>query len=178
MISNQILRLRTDGRQSFTAHAAAARGVVEGEIAHHNLPFSSLVEIVNPPRYPSRAPMTSVALTLMQAFLQDRDYGPFRLTSAPAYVQGLAQDLHIVLFGRPTDWKLVVEYCPDLLERSTIELLLKTLQRGFEAVFSDPALPLSALQVAGGAASAQPSRSARTDASGTGPADASGRGGR
>ncbi|MFC2966691.1 condensation domain-containing protein [Acidimangrovimonas pyrenivorans] len=145
-ISHQVLRLPTADETPFSAHLATTRRVVEEALTHQSLPFSKLVEIVNPPRDPSRAPLVSVAFSLQHVFLRDARYGGFELVSAPSHTPGAAQDLNVVIIGRPAQgWHLHVEYCPELFEPETIEALMATLLADIEAVLADPELPLGAL---------------------------------
>lgn len=144
----QALRLQTDPEARFGPHLARVREVIEGNLAHRNLQFSTLVEIVNPPRDASRAPITSVTLNFMRIFTRPQQYGPFRLAPAPAFNPGAAQDLHILFLERSDGWHLTIEYCPDLYERSTIEGLIETITDGFEAVFADGNLRLGTLPLA------------------------------
>ncbi len=147
-IVNQILRLPTEAGAAFASHVGRVQSVVEGALAHRNLPFSALVEIVNPPRDPSRAPIASVALSLMQVFMPARQYEGFHLTSSPAFNPGSAQDMHILILGRESGWRLTIEYCPDLYEQTTIQALLDTIAGGFERVFASTALRLDDLPLA------------------------------
>lgn len=151
-IANEVLRVPTQSDCGFADHVAAVRDVVEGALAHSNLPFSALVDIVKPPRDPSRAPIASVALTLMHIFMQARQYGTFLLTSSAAFNPGMGQDMHIMILGRPTGWRLTIEYCPDLYEQRTIQGLLTTIGTGFERVFKSTALKLSDLPLGVGLA--------------------------
>ena len=149
-ISHQVLRLPTAPDTAFSAHLATTRRVVEEALTHQALPFSTLVEIVNPPRDPSRAPLVSVAFSLQHVFLKDHRYGGFELVSAPSHTPGSAQDLNIVIIGRPAlGWRLNVEYCPDLFEAPTIEGLMAALTAAIEAVLVDPEVPLGMLPVDG-----------------------------
>ncbi|WP_127901934.1 condensation domain-containing protein [Solirhodobacter olei] len=147
-IVTQALRFPAEPEASFGAHLAGVRTAVEGGLAHRNLEFSTLVEIVNPPRDPSRAPITSVALNFMPVFSDTLDQGAFRLTPAPAFNPGAVQDLHIHFMRRAAGWRMTIEYCPDLYESSTIEGLIATITQGFEAVFADPETRLGALPLA------------------------------
>lgn len=151
-ITNQILRLPTSSATLFADHVGQTRRVVEGALTHRNLPFSTLVEIVNPPRDPSRAPIASVAFSLMPIFTRPHSYAGFEFASSPMYNPGSAQDMRILILGRPGGWRLTIEYSPELYELRTIEGLMTTIGAGFERVFQSSALTLADLPLGAGLA--------------------------
>jgi thioesterase domain-containing protein/aryl carrier-like protein len=151
-ITNQILRLPTAATTAFVDHVARTRGVVEGALTHRNLPFSTLVEIVNPPRDLSRAPIAAVAFSLMPIFTKPHRYDGFAFASSPMYNPGSAQDMRILILGRPGGWRLTIEFSPDLYEQRTIEGLMTTIGAGFERVFQSTALTLADLPLSVGLA--------------------------
>ncbi|WP_102222576.1 condensation domain-containing protein [Acidimangrovimonas sediminis] len=129
-INHHVLRLPTRPETTLADHLATARTVVEEALAHQALPFAKLVEVLNPPRDASRAPFSGVGFNLMHVFYRGARYGSFEMASAPAFASGSAQDLSLLLVGRPgAPWRLSVEYCPDLYEAASAEALRDTLAR-------------------------------------------------
>lgn len=151
-ITNQVLRLPTAPGTRFADHIARTRAVVEGALAHRTLPFSTLVEIVNPPRDPSRAPVAAVAFSLMPIFTQPASYDGFAFSSAPMYNPGSSQDMRILILGRPGGWRLTVEYTPELYEARTIDGVMTTIGAGFERLFQSTDLTLADLPLGVGLA--------------------------
>ncbi|MBI1220617.1 MAG: hypothetical protein GC186_18955 [Rhodobacteraceae bacterium] len=151
-ITNQILRLPTAAATVFADHVTQTRKVVDGALTHRNLPFSTLVEIVNPPRDPSRAPIAAVAFSLMPIFTRPHRYDGFAFASSPMYNPGSAQDMRILILGRPGGWRLTIEYSPELYEQRTIEGLMTTIGAGFERVFQSTQLTLADLPLGAGLA--------------------------
>ncbi|TXI09576.1 MAG: condensation protein, partial [Rhizobium sp.] len=120
------------------------------------MPFNKLVELVNPVRDPARNPLISVNFNLQKAFLEDRRYGAFELISSPSQSPGVIYDLSFIMIGRPTGWRMSIEYNADLFEAGTIEGLLQLWRDAYEIALDHPEAPLSSL--------AAPERSAQAAA--------------
>lgn len=137
-INTQVLRLRTSETQRFADHVGQTKQVVEGAMIHQNLPFSKLVELVNPVRDASRAPLISMNFNLQHVFMEDQTYGTFGMVSKPTHTPGAARDLDIVIIGRPTGWRLNIEYAPHLYKAETITALLDLIKQSFAYAFDNP----------------------------------------
>lgn len=144
-INTQVLRLHTRKDQSFADHVGQAKQVVEGAMVHQNLPFSKLVELVNPVRDASRAPLISMNFNLQHVFMEDQTYGAFGMVSKPTHTPGAARDLDIVIIGRPTGWRLNIEYSPHLYKAETITALLDLIKQSFAYAFDNPDFTLGDL---------------------------------
>lgn len=144
-INNVVLRFDMAGEISFAEHVRSASEKVTAALNHHRMPFNKLVELVNPVRDPSRNPLISVNFNLQKAFLEDHQYGGFELISAPSQSPGVIYDLSFIMIGRPSGWRMSIEYNADLFEKSTIETLLRLWQEAYEAALEHPSAPLSAL---------------------------------
>lgn len=140
-ISNHVLRLPVGAQQGFDEHLTATSQVVEQALTHQSLPFSRLIELLNPPRDPSRSPLASMSFSLQHVFHRDSSFGGFELISLPSHTPGSAQDLNIILVGRPLGWRLSVEYNPDLFEAATAEALVRTFAATFERLTGDGPAP-------------------------------------
>ncbi|OCP38385.1 condensation domain-containing protein [Ensifer sp. LC163] len=146
-INNVVLRFDMAGDISFAEHVRSASEKVTAALNHHRMPFNKLVELVNPVRDPSRNPLISVNFNLQKAFLEDQQYGGFELISAPSQSPGVIYDLSFIMVGRPSGWRMSIEYNADLFEKSTIESLLRLWQEAYEAALEHPSAPLSALVI-------------------------------
>ncbi|WP_113426580.1 condensation domain-containing protein [Rhizobium cremeum] len=148
-INNLVLRFPVAPEASFSEHIQATSGTVTAALNHQRMPFNKLVEALNPVRDPSRNPLISVNFNLQKAFLEDRRYGDFELISAPSQSPGVIYDLSFIMIGRPSGWRMSIEYNTDLFDRSTIESLLQLWQDIYELALVHPEAPLSALRVPG-----------------------------
>lgn len=146
-INNLVLRFRMAPDASFLDHLRASSEVVAAGLNHQRMPFNKLVELINPPRDASRNPLISVNFNLQKAFLEDRRYGGFELISAPSQSPGVIYDLSFIMIGRPSGWRMSIEYNTDLFDRSTIEQLLQMWQDAYEVALGQPTAPLSSLAV-------------------------------
>ncbi|MBW8299518.1 MAG: hypothetical protein K0M60_07960 [Hydrogenophaga sp.] len=155
-INNLVLRFHVAPDASFLDHLRASGEVVAAALNHQRMPFNKLVEVVNPPRDPSRNPLISVNFNLQKAFLEDRRYGSFELISAPSQSPGVIYDLSFIMIGRPSGWRMSIEYNTDLFDRGTIERLLQMWQDAYELALGQPTAPLSSLVAPGPRGSSDP----------------------
>ncbi len=144
-INNLVLRFDFGSDVSFSEHIHSVSATIEGALNHQRMPFNKLVELVNPVRDPARNPLISVNFNLQKAFLEDRRYGGFELISSPSQSPGVIYDLSFIMIGRPTGWRMSIEYNADLFEASTIESLLQLWRNAYEIALDHPEAPLSSL---------------------------------
>ena len=144
-INNLVLRFHVAPDASFLDHLRTSSEVVAAALNHQRMPFNKLVEAVNPPRDASRNPLISVNFNLQKAFLEDRRYGAFELISAPSQSPGVIYDLSFIMIGRPSGWRMSIEYNTDLFDRGTIERLLQMWQDAYELALGQPTASLSSL---------------------------------
>ncbi len=163
-INNVVLRFDMGGDITFAEHVRSAGATVTAALNHHRMPFNKLVELVNPVRDPSRNPLISVNFNLQKAFLEDHQYGGFELLSAPSQSPGVIYDLSFIMIGRPSGWRMSIEYNADLFEKTTIESLLRLWQDAYEMALTQPTAPLSALTIPPREIKAQPVETGRATA--------------
>jgi thioesterase domain-containing protein/acyl carrier protein len=144
-INNVVMRFDIDGDTRLSDHIQTASRTVTEALNHQNVPFNKLVELVNPVRDPSRNPLISVNFNLQKAFLEDHRYGGFELISAPSQSPGVIYDLSFIMIGRPSGWRMSIEYNADLFETETIESFLQLWQDSYELALLHPNDPLSSL---------------------------------
>lgn len=142
-INNMVLRLPVRPAMSFDDHLQSATQTVSAAVNHQRMPFNKLVEFINPVRDPSRNPLISVNFNLSKAFMEDRRYGDFELLSAASQSPGVVYDISFGMVGRPSGWRMSIEYNTDLFDRSTIEHILQVWQDVYEQALSAPSAPLS-----------------------------------
>uniref|UniRef100_A0A7C1TA45 Condensation protein n=1 Tax=Agrobacterium albertimagni TaxID=147266 RepID=A0A7C1TA45_9HYPH len=146
-INNLVLRVPVCPQMSFEEHLTSATKTVTAAVNHQRMPFNKLVEFINPVRDPSRNPLISVNFNLSKAFMEDRSYGDFELISAASQSPGVVYDISFGMVGRPSGWRMSIEYNTDLFDRSTIEHILKVWQDVYEQALSTPTAPLSPVQI-------------------------------
>ncbi len=145
-INNVVLRFAVpDG--ALHAHLATSAVTVREALAHQSTPFNRLVELINPPRDPSRTPLISINYMLQNAFMQPADYGDFAMASAPSHAPGAIYDLNFQLVGRPTGWRMTVEYNTDLFAHETALDLIEAWQAAFAHAFDNAAAPVAEMPV-------------------------------
>ena len=137
-INNVVMRFDLTPDTLFSDHLRTAGEVVTDALNNQNMPFNKLVEALNPPRDPSRNPLISVNFNCQKAFLEDTQYGGFKLISAPSQSPGVIYDLSFMMVGRPSGWRLSIEYNADLFEVETIEQFLDLWQACYELALSRP----------------------------------------
>lgn len=163
-INNVVLRFDMGSDITFAEHVRSAGATVTAALNHHRMPFNKLVELVNPVRDPSRNPLISVNFNLQKAFLEDHQYGGFELLSAPSQSPGVIYDLSFIMIGRPSGWRMSIEYNADLFEKATIESLLRLWQEAYEMALERPTALLSALAIPAREIKAQPLETGRATA--------------
>lgn len=144
-INNLVLRFDFGADVSFAEHIRSVSATIEGALNHQRMPFNKLVELVNPVRDPARNPLISVNFNLQKAFLEDRRYGGFELVSSPSQSPGVIYDLSFIMIGRPTGWRMSIEYNADLFDPGTIESLLQLWKNAYEIALDRPEASLSSL---------------------------------
>ncbi|WP_374310010.1 condensation domain-containing protein [Methylocella sp.] len=144
-INNLVMRFDASGDPSFETFLRRVNETVQGALINQRVPFDKLVEILNPPRDPSRTPLISVNFTVLRDVMDHRSYGDFTLLGRPSLSAGSLYDLIFFLVHWPDGWRMAMEYNPDLFEAETARGLLDFLIRTFEFAVQRPTDRLSAL---------------------------------
>ncbi|MFC5584151.1 condensation domain-containing protein [Nitratireductor kimnyeongensis] len=137
-INNLVLRFDIAEELSFVDHLSRVSATVGAALNHQKMPFNNLVELINPVRDPSRNPLVSVNFNQQRAFLEDTRYGDFELISAPSQSPGVIYDLNFIMIGRPTGWRMSVEYNTDLFDEATVRELLDLWQKAYAFALDNP----------------------------------------
>ncbi len=144
-INNLVLRFDIADELSFADHLSRVSATVGAALNHQKMPFNNLVELINPVRDPSRNPLVSVNFNQQKAFLEDTRYGEFELISAPSQSPGVIYDLNFIMIGRPTGWRMSVEYNTDLFDEATARELLDLWQKAYAFALDDPQTQIGAM---------------------------------
>jgi surfactin family lipopeptide synthetase A len=144
LVNTVVLRTSLAGRPTFRQLLGHVRDVVLGASANQELPFEKLVELLQPPRDPSRNPVFQVNFRVQTEPL------PFTLT-------GLACDLRInapliakfdlaaELWAHSGSFRGYFEYSTDLFEPATIATMVKDFEHILQAVLHETEVPLGEL---------------------------------
>ncbi|MET0547020.1 MAG: condensation domain-containing protein [Caulobacterales bacterium] len=143
-INNLVLRLRPSATGSLADCVFDANERVTAALAHQDMPFDHLVELLKPPRDPSRTPLIAVNVVVRRTFLEAARFGDLEfVAAAPATSTDALYDLSFELVGVQDEWRLHIEYNTSLYATSTIEQLLSLWRRVIENAIIDPAVRLS-----------------------------------
>ncbi|WP_410590178.1 amino acid adenylation domain-containing protein [Amycolatopsis sp. lyj-23] len=144
-VNTVVIRSRLDGDPSFTDFLTGVRSTVLDAMAHDDVPFGRLVELLAPDRDASRSPLVNTMVVLQNA------------PSALPRLRGLAVeefdlprrsapfDLTLEFEPRDGGLRTTVEYRTDLFDADTIRRLAENLLALLEAIADDPRRRLSRL---------------------------------
>jgi len=152
-VNNLVLRTDVSGDPTFLELLKRVRETDLGAYAHQDVPFERVVEVVNPTRTLSHAPLAQVAL-----ILQNTGSATLELPGLDVSFEGEAEgaakvDLAFNLSesrtaeGRPAGIGGLLEFAADLFDPSTARLLTERLARLLADACAGPELPVSRLEV-------------------------------
>ncbi len=145
------LTLRTDlsGDPTFAELLHRVRTTVLGGLAHQELPFEKLVEVLNPERSRSHSPLFQVLFGYDIAAAESQRIAGHELERLPVPGWGWSRfDFDMVLRDTP-DGSLHADvgYASDLFDPETIDRLVANFQTVLESVAADPEQHISRLQI-------------------------------
>ncbi|MEV0614743.1 amino acid adenylation domain-containing protein [Nonomuraea sp. NPDC050404] len=125
LVNMLALRVDVGDDPTFRALVRRVRGVLLNGLAHQELPFSHVVQAVNPARDASRAPLFQIALNSGTEMDVPPVLDGLRVTLMPGQTRAARNDL-TVEFGEDGQCLTVTaEYSTELFERDTVERLLR-----------------------------------------------------
>nr|AJV88377.1 MfnE [Streptomyces drozdowiczii] len=156
-VNTLVLRTDTSGEPGFRELLRRVRATDLGAYAHQDLPFERLVEALNPVRTTAHQPLFQVMLAF-----QNNTEPDFRLPGAQARPEPVDMpvsqfDLSVILGerrdedGRPAGLQGWIQYSSDLFDQETVERLGERLVRLLTAAVNEPDLPVTRIDVLGGA---------------------------
>jgi surfactin family lipopeptide synthetase A len=138
-----VLRADVSGNSTFRELLNRARNIFLEAISHSDLPFDSVVEMVQPQGAWDRHPLYQVQISLEPPLPALED--GWNLTPMNFESGGAKLDLYMVFDDRPGGIIGRVQYNPDLFDAATMSHLVEDYQAVLEAVVVDPSLHLSEL---------------------------------
>lgn len=146
-LNTLVLRADLSGNPTFPELLERVQDVVMQAIANQDVPFQRIVEIVNPPRDPSRKPLFQINFMLQRSTVSNQDYDTFSLIDIPSKPLGALFDLNWLMVERANGWRVAIQYNTDLFEADTISRMLVQFLELLEEIAADPAQRLSEFAV-------------------------------
>ena len=138
-INTLVLRLDTTGDPTFRELLARARHTDLTALAHQDVPFERLVEVVNPPRHPYRHPLFQVALVHHAVSEPDLVADGLRVAALPVPATDARFDLSVSFTDRAEDDALTcrISYLADLFDQESVAALAGRLRAMLAAAAAD-----------------------------------------
>ncbi|QDF05535.1 non-ribosomal peptide synthetase [Myxococcus xanthus] len=156
------LRARVPRTLSFSGLVARVRTTVLEALEHQELPFTRLVEQLQPRRDPSRAPIFQTMFALQSPRPENELLGAFAVgasgasarlgddltvESVPLSHPGAAFDLALMMAELEGAFVGRLEYCADLFDAMTAERMARHLGALLDAAVAQPEVPLGDLSL-------------------------------
>jgi amino acid adenylation domain-containing protein len=136
-VNTLVLRTDLSGEPSFRELLSRVRELALAAYAHQDLPFETLVEVLQPERDASRTPLFQVMFVFEQA-----------AHAAPQLDTGTAKyDLTLYLWGDTSRLTGTFEYNTDLFEAATIDRMVGHFGTLLEAIVAAPDQSIAALPI-------------------------------
>jgi len=146
LVNTLVLRSDLSGNPRFCDLLAQVRETVLGALAHQDLPFEKLVEVLNPDRHLSQMmPLFQAKLDLQQARVRPLELAGITLERYPLADQSAKYELRFNLQDAEQGISGQVEYSTDLFDASTIARLVEHFQVLLAGIVADPTSRLSEL---------------------------------
>ncbi|ROP35986.1 non-ribosomal peptide synthetase [Saccharothrix texasensis] len=152
-VNTLVLRTDTSGDPTFKELLERVRQTDLAALAHQDVPFERLVEVLNPRRSLARHPLFQVMLVLQNTPEADLDLPDLAIDLEE--VPGGAAKFDLLLdlrethdqAGRPAGVEGDLEHALDLFDAPTARVLARRLVRLLETVVADPAIRLGEVDV-------------------------------
>lgn len=146
-VNSLILRNDLAGDPPFTELIERIRDTVGQALEHRHIPIERLLSMVKGERSGVHSALISVNFIFQRTFIQNVDYGDFRLIDMPSLPAGAIYDLNFFMVERPDGWRFSCQYNTDQFEPETAPRLLRYVQRVLENVVEQPESRISALKL-------------------------------
>jgi len=146
-VNNLVLRADFDDDPDFITLLKRIRRNTLEAFAHQDLPFENLVEILQPERDMSHAPVFQVMFVMQNMPLQNMELSDVRLEAIEAKQKIAKYDLSLIAMETAQGLFAEFEYNTDLFHEQTIERLHSHLQKLLHEIVDTPNVPVSRLQL-------------------------------
>ncbi|MEV6824081.1 amino acid adenylation domain-containing protein [Amycolatopsis sp. NPDC051102] len=144
-VNTVVIRSRLDGDPSFAGFLTDVRSTVLDAMAHDDVPFGRLVELLAPDRDASRSPLVNVMVVLQNAPSATPELGGLVVEELDLPRRSAQFDLTLEFEPRDGGLRTVIEYSTELFDAGTIRRLAENLLALLEGIADDPGRPLSRL---------------------------------
>ncbi|MDB9524394.1 amino acid adenylation domain-containing protein [Oscillatoria sp. CS-180] len=150
LVNTLVLRSDLSGDPRFCDLLDQVRETVLGALAHQDLPFEKLVEVLNPDRHLSQMmPLFQVKLDLQQARVRPLELAGITLERYPLADESAKYELRFNLQETEQGISGQVEYSTDLFDASTIARMVEHFQIVLTGIVAEPNQRLSELPLLG-----------------------------
>ncbi|WP_086821424.1 non-ribosomal peptide synthetase [Allokutzneria sp. NRRL B-24872] len=146
-VNTLVLRTDLSGDPSFVDLLARVRETDLAAMAHQDVQFERLVEVLNPDRSLAHHPLFQVALTVNRGIAGGIDMPGLTATAEDVSIGVAKMDLVLDVIESDSGARASVQYATDLFDRATVETLVERFLRVLTAVTSAPDTRIGALDV-------------------------------
>lgn len=144
-INNLVLRMDLSGNPTFREVLKRARQVALEANENQNVPFERLVELIQPERSLSHAPIFQVMLNLQNFPIKSLELPGVMLRPIPLRTETTRFDLNLDITETKRGLTLEAAYNTDLFDLETIDLLLMHFGKFLDKAVADPEIRIAEL---------------------------------
>jgi amino acid adenylation domain-containing protein len=148
-INTLVLRTDSSGDPTFLELLERVRHVVCEALAHQELPFDRVAELLRLNRSAERNLLFQINCIYQRDFVKPWEHAGLRMRPIPSKSPGAMHDLNIFLVERKDGWRVSCEYNTALFFESTVNRLLQHFEILLQAILADPSRPIGAYEVLG-----------------------------
>jgi thioesterase domain-containing protein/acyl carrier protein len=137
-INTLVMRTEVNGDLTFLELLSRVKETVTEAIAHQEMPFEQLVELLRPKRDLARNPLFGVNFIYQRAFIKNRDFAGISLIDLPSRSPGAIYDMNFFMVERVEGWRWSCEFNTDLYSPETVERMLDSFQGFLRAIVENP----------------------------------------
>ncbi|WP_020519651.1 non-ribosomal peptide synthetase [Catelliglobosispora koreensis] len=146
-VNTVVLRADLSGDPAFSEVLQRIRETDLAAFAHQDIPFEAVVEAVNPARSTARNPLFQVMVGHHLRPAEEFSLGGLQASALPTQAKSAKFDLVFSFTEDDADVVCRLEYAADLFDHSTAVMLGQRLSHVLREVLSDPARPVSELNI-------------------------------
>jgi amino acid adenylation domain-containing protein len=146
-INTLVLRADLTGGPTFAEVLDRSRGVIMEALEHEAMPLEKVIEVLGLTRQQGDGSLFSVNFIFQRTFIENADYGKFKLVDLPSWSAGALHELNFFMVERPEGWRLSCEFNTGLYLQASIERLLRHLVNILSAIAVEPVLPIAAIPI-------------------------------
>ncbi|WP_280489117.1 non-ribosomal peptide synthetase, partial [Nocardia carnea] len=152
-VNTLVFRTELDGGESFTELLARQREADIAALAHADVPFEQLVEVLNPVRSTARHPLFQVGFTFQNLAQTSLELPDLSVSGVDAGAEVALYDLSMILSdtydatGAPEGMSGYLTYATALFDHATVAGFVDRFLRVLEGIVADPAAPVGEIEL-------------------------------